>query len=174
MSRNFWTKVRKFFSLLDVNRNGTIEPAEARQRLTKVFMETHQQHTEHHLVVDEVDGKDGLFGEDALKTEVDQKVQALFDAADFNHDQHITFENFEQMYKNLLKAYYEPEVLELDLDRAIAILEKEESSRNDSSMAPPPVPKGSSGSPGSTSSEASSTSSSASSSAAASPLSKKA
>lgn len=43
-------------------------------------------------------------------------------AADFRHDQHITVEEFEAMYRNLLKAQYEPEVLELDLDRAIKVL----------------------------------------------------
>jgi len=36
MSQKFWPKVRTFFSLLDANQNGTIEPADARSKLTQV------------------------------------------------------------------------------------------------------------------------------------------
>lgn len=54
---------------------------------------------------------------------MERHVRALFDAADDDHDQRITLKDFEHMYAKLLHAHFEPEVLELDLDRAIRALE---------------------------------------------------
>ena len=55
--------------------------------------------------------------------------------ADVNHDEHITYTEFENMYKRLLKAYYEPEVLELDLDRAIAVMHLAHDKIDDNSIS---------------------------------------
>jgi len=141
MSQHFWQKVRKFFNLLDANHDGTIDVPDARSRMVKVLTAIHRQQREQMRAVDEIDGKDSEENEEErLQQEVNSALQMLFDAADFRHDQHITVDEFETMYRNLLKAQYEPEVLELDLDRAIQVLEGDSENPSASSMHGRPLP----------------------------------
>jgi len=141
MSQHFWQKVRKFFSLLDANHDGTVDVADARNRMAKVLIAIHRQQREQMRTVDEIDCKDSEESEEErLQQEVTSALQMLFDAADFRHDQHITVDEFETMYRNLLKAQYEPEVLELDLDRAIKVLEGDSENPSANGVRRRPLP----------------------------------
>ena len=117
MSERFYGKLKHFFSLLDTNHNGTIEREEASRQLQAILRDpsTHLESTP---------PQDAHFDED-VERDTEKKVNELFKSADENHDAHITYESFQAMYSKLLKHdHYEPEVLELDLDRAINALEK--------------------------------------------------
>ena len=59
MSSAFWAKVRKFFSLLDTNGKGAIEPSDVRAKMTKVLTAMHKEQAAQNAKfgVDEADVK---------------------------------------------------------------------------------------------------------------------
>lgn len=111
----FFEKVRRFFALMS-SEDGFITLKDAKPRMARILSR------EHAHLSPQLGPQPG--GGARLDAEVNEKVNTLFHAAGHDHDRQISLDEFEEMYRKLLKAHYEPEVLELDLDRAIKSLEE--------------------------------------------------
>mmetsp|Transcript_3188 Transcript_3188/g.7432 ORF Transcript_3188/g.7432 Transcript_3188/m.7432 type:complete len:253 (-) Transcript_3188:294-1052(-) len=117
--------VDEFFHYFDRDGDGFVTIDEARKVLKVALMGMKDSD-------EKIDSK-------KLESDVDRQVKLLLAKADFDHDKRISLEEFQKYYSNIVKQGMEPEVLLLDIGRAIKVL-KAHNIEKSPSRKPKPSP----------------------------------
>lgn len=123
MSTSFWASVEKLFGLMDLDGDGLVTHSDACQTMGICMKAIYGNALA--AGGDDDDGGSGAGSKfDRNSTLVRTQVDRLFKEVDGDRDGRITLDEFKKSYQQLLLRHLEPEVLQIDVMRSIAALDK--------------------------------------------------